>query len=316
MFRCYFFTMKHVILFSYILISSTGFASLAGLAVLAARLTHPFVKRMLIVQSLFILNLALVACYYYVKQVMDLVGPSDSLELGFGIAANLLNTALYAAIISLLSLRFLLVHQKKLCMAAIAFCSLTIVLQLVHIILAVVGVGSLTGSIAWIVLTYMVIACAMALTGLVLYTGRKRIEHPALQTVVAGTGLTCLLFVPLSFIEYILEVYSLVSYQPLSLEYLLYLMLNIIILRGAAKVLIKQPQNGAALGELSPETAQRFLLTAREQEMATLIAQGLTNKEIAYRLGISEATVRTHIYNLFQKVGVQSRIELLNVLHQ
>ena len=49
--------------------------------------------------------------------------------------------------------------------------------------------------------------------------------------------------------------------------------------------------------------------------MATLIAQGLTNKEIAFKLGISEATVRTHIYNLFQKVGAQSRIELLNLLH-
>lgn len=52
-------------------------------------------------------------------------------------------------------------------------------------------------------------------------------------------------------------------------------------------------------------------LTAREQEMAALILEGLANKEIAARLGLAENTVRNHIYNLYQKLGVQKRMDLL-----
>jgi DNA-binding NarL/FixJ family response regulator len=48
--------------------------------------------------------------------------------------------------------------------------------------------------------------------------------------------------------------------------------------------------------------------------MAVMIARGLANKEIAAELNISPATVRTHIYNLYQKVGARSRVELLNKL--
>jgi DNA-binding CsgD family transcriptional regulator len=41
----------------------------------------------------------------------------------------------------------------------------------------------------------------------------------------------------------------------------------------------------------------------------------MTNKEIAQKLCISPATVRTHLYNLFQKIDVTNRIELLNSLY-
>jgi DNA-binding CsgD family transcriptional regulator len=64
-----------------------------------------------------------------------------------------------------------------------------------------------------------------------------------------------------------------------------------------------------------PEERVRALgLSGREVEMAVLIARGLANKEIAAELGISPATVRTHIYNLYQKARARSRVELLNRL--
>lgn len=49
----------------------------------------------------------------------------------------------------------------------------------------------------------------------------------------------------------------------------------------------------------------------RELEVLTLAAEGLTNKEIAYRLGISERTVQFHLNSLFNKTGAQSRTELV-----
>ena len=310
-----FFPMKHFILLAYILIFSTGFASLAGLAVLALRLSHPFIKRMMLVQSLFIANLALVAGYYYAKQVMDLVGTTSSVDFTFAVIATLLNLALYGSLVYLLSLHSFRTAHKGLSTTALALCLTTMAIQL-HLASELFSAQALTSSGLWSVITYIVVGCAMLSLGLLLRKSRKKDDHPALRTLYGGIGLSCLLFVPLGAMEYVLGAFTQFAYQPLSLEYLMYLLINITILIAAAKVLAKQPQSGSAFGELTPDTAKRFLLTAREQEMASLIAQGLTNKEIAFRLGISEATVRTHIYNLFQKVGVQSRIELLNVLHQ
>ncbi|MFJ5530781.1 response regulator [Streptomyces sp. NPDC093261] len=50
-------------------------------------------------------------------------------------------------------------------------------------------------------------------------------------------------------------------------------------------------------------------LTARETEVLMLIAEGLTNQEIARRLHVSTATVKTHINNLFAKSGLKDRAQ-------
>ena len=48
-------------------------------------------------------------------------------------------------------------------------------------------------------------------------------------------------------------------------------------------------------------------LTAREVEILKLVAIGLANKQIAYRLKVSEKTVRNHISNMYEKLGIQGR---------
>jgi len=54
-------------------------------------------------------------------------------------------------------------------------------------------------------------------------------------------------------------------------------------------------------------------LTDREREVATLVSDGLRNKEIARQLGIAEGTVKIHLNNIYRKLGVDSRVGL--VLH-
>jgi DNA-binding NarL/FixJ family response regulator len=52
-------------------------------------------------------------------------------------------------------------------------------------------------------------------------------------------------------------------------------------------------------------------LTARETEVLRMIAEGLANKEIAWRLGISEHTVKFHVSSLLGKLGAGSRTEAI-----
>jgi len=50
----------------------------------------------------------------------------------------------------------------------------------------------------------------------------------------------------------------------------------------------------------------------REDEILRLVLQGARNKNIEKKLFISASTVRDHLYNIYQKLGVGSRLELIN----
>ncbi len=53
-------------------------------------------------------------------------------------------------------------------------------------------------------------------------------------------------------------------------------------------------------------------LSAREMEIIELVADGLTNQEIAQKLTISKRTVDNHVSNMFTKTGSKNRVALLN----
>ena len=64
--------------------------------------------------------------------------------------------------------------------------------------------------------------------------------------------------------------------------------------------------------ELATQMAQLEAkrLTARELEIVRYVSSGLRNAEIASRLSISEGTIKTHLNNIFQKLGIRHRVEL------
>jgi two-component system, NarL family, nitrate/nitrite response regulator NarL len=55
---------------------------------------------------------------------------------------------------------------------------------------------------------------------------------------------------------------------------------------------------------------QSGALSQREREIVVLVAQGFKNKEMAERMFISEQTVKNHLHNIFDKLGVSDRLEL------
>lgn len=60
-----------------------------------------------------------------------------------------------------------------------------------------------------------------------------------------------------------------------------------------------------------PEDDPGASLTAREVEVVQLLAEGLSNQQLAGRLGISRRTVEGHLHHIFEKCGVSSRTEVL-----
>ena len=63
----------------------------------------------------------------------------------------------------------------------------------------------------------------------------------------------------------------------------------------------------------SASVRQRMGLTRREQQLIPLIAEGLTNKEIANRFCLSEQTVKNHLYRMKHKVGAEDRLSIVQV---
>jgi two-component system nitrate/nitrite response regulator NarL len=59
------------------------------------------------------------------------------------------------------------------------------------------------------------------------------------------------------------------------------------------------------------EGARLDLLSKRQEDVVRLVAQGLTNRDVAAKLGLSEHTIRNYLFQIFDRVGVSTRVELV-----
>ncbi len=66
--------------------------------------------------------------------------------------------------------------------------------------------------------------------------------------------------------------------------------------------------------KVGDEFASRFQISPREREVVQLLNEGLGNREIAQRLFVSVATVKTHVHNVYEKTGAKSRYELYRLI--
>lgn len=64
------------------------------------------------------------------------------------------------------------------------------------------------------------------------------------------------------------------------------------------------------------EVREQYQLTPREKEVVELIYRGRTNREIAEMLFLSESTVKTHVYNIFRKMGVKNRVGIHCIINE
>ncbi|MGB9470345.1 MAG: response regulator transcription factor [Candidatus Acidiferrum sp.] len=69
-----------------------------------------------------------------------------------------------------------------------------------------------------------------------------------------------------------------------------------------------------ALVEVKPRVTNLLgtcLLTKREEQVSALVADGLTNREVAKKLGLSEHTVSNYLFRIYEKLGISNRVEFV-----
>lgn len=306
--------MEHLILAAYILLFASGFVGIGSLAAMSVRLRSSLVPNILAVLSLYTVGLAMVLVYYYLNNIVPLYAEyADHGKNALAILSSFIQASLYFFAFRIaLKLKTGGRFRPLLRLLAASFSALV---AFEGLILAFSRLFSIElprlpfhPAVA-AALSYIPVMTAIVLLGFSLLFAPLAGEHGAVKFLARGWAFSLFSFIPLTVVEWAMESLTSFSYKPLSVDFLFNFSVNTISIVAFIRSL--RHESTFAVGE---DTAARFGLTYRERDMVPLIAKGLANKEIAAELGISAATVRTHIYNLFQKVEAKSRIELLNKL--
>lgn len=303
--------MEHLTLALYVLFFAAGSGGAAALAVLAWRHRSPLLAMMLVIDLLYGVGLAASMAYFYIGNVAGfLPSESSSWLQRTATVANVSQVLLYLQVtIFALSLDWTEKGRLALRVATGLFASL-VTLQGIWLLAASWFHLPRPWSSGWLVVVTLVL-----LGALLLVLAHRQSLDP-LKFLARWWGLALVLFVPSVVLEDWIGSLGLYAQGTFQVDFLFSFALNVLAIVALLRSFAAKPgvpRNGAAY-EVAPALAESFGLTPREIEVVPLVAQGLANKEIASVLGISPATVRTHLSNLFQKTGARSRIDLVNRL--
>ncbi len=124
-------------------------------------------------------------------------------------------------------------------------------------------------------------------------------------------GLTFLILPLTQILPYVAQGYERIRFLAVSLYYLsIGITADVFFLRMLSDSAVSDETDGSVFSE----SCARSGLTPREIEIAGLIAQGLTYKEIAAELDISPNTVSNHVATIYRKTGTRSKVEMVNAL--
>ena len=325
---------EHLVLFVYVLLFSTGFAGIAALVFLRFRVSNGLVDRFLALQTTLLLGLGLSTVYFYATQVVR-GGATDRMFFTvLRVVLFAVNVALYLiALEAIVAVRRRLAADERGARGmtrAVVVLSITVIgYAVARAVWDISGHGSGPGgALVASAVGYTLTGAALFCFGMALILARLAEEPAPVRRLARWWGWALIGFVPLTVLEFTLSAagLSIAADQPLSLDFIFYFACNLAALAALARALqandrvVGAAETTAGTAGVSPEFSiapdaiERFGLSPRECELVPLVARGLSNKAIADALFIAPTTVRSHLYNLFQKVGARSRIELLNRL--
>lgn len=143
-----------------------------------------------------------------------------------------------------------------------------------------------------------------------LWLNLKSIENKQSRDVCLAINIVSLSLIPLCFFSLFFPTVKEFSYPVYVLAF------SIIMLVYYYSRFTLDVEEGKKHSTLSLESLSSYKITEREFSVIQLICEGLTNKEIASELSISVNTVNNHVANIFDKMGVRSRIDLLKLLKE
>ena len=311
--------MEQFLLFFYVLFFATGFMGGAALLLLDMRVRSSLLKPLLLFQLLFLLGMGLIVVYYYGESSPGGLAPGLAVILLLSLQG--LNTAVYGIVLILARrvvprkrLKHWLTVTTEVLATLVMIKGLANMVVLSFLASGATGVEALWSAPAWQISGYFFSTAAMVAFGIVARGPFSSAEPTALRPLMRAYGLCAIVFAPIGLIEYGVAIAGLPWLSSISLDHFFYFAWNIVSMSAAIRLFRPAEQGTPMLDSVPDERVKALGLSAREAEMAVMIARGLANKEIAAELNISPATVRTHIYNLYQKAEARSRVELLNKL--
>ena len=299
----------------YVIFFATGFMGGAALVLLDVRFGgNRLLRPLLLFQVLFLIGMGLILLYFSLP--VPLTHSSSLAQMVLLSGINAINAAIWVVVIILVrrvvprSVRASSLPGLAVILAGV------VVLKSVANVVVTTTVPAVAASGAWSLGGHILSATAMAAFGMVLRGSAVHPESPQLSPLLRAYGILAIVFAPIGLIEHAVEAARIPWLGSISLDHFFYLAWNVVSMSVALRLFGTAGAIPAA-GETSPaERARALGLSDREAEIAVLIARGRTNKEIGTDLFISPGTVRTHVYNLYRKVGVGNRVELVNMLRQ
>ncbi len=150
----------------------------------------------------------------------------------------------------------------------------------------------------------------------IIFLNYRKASSSNLQKVLRSYLILALTVIPYAFIFQtgIAAGFIHIHHPEIPFPYILYcLLFNILCLVNAYKYLFAPVNKREQV--LTENFLQKYNITERENEIITLLLKGYNNHQIGKLLFISSGTVKNHVYNVFQKIGVENRTQLAYMMH-
>lgn len=301
--------MDHLQLVYDLLVIMIGLAALSIGAFWALKTRADYLRDFSLLYALFTLVLLLSMVMKYMSLNLDTVPASAGFTL-VGLR-QLANFGVIVAAIHFLQRLYLLKHGKILTFLALvvmALCAAAIFLPFGSRLesggqFLILGAGFRVGAIGYVLTFTGMLALGFARIGRVWHT-KKRVFVLGLMLFAAFGWLETLIGLPGNLRQTSLSLSEKGQFLFSSIPYALYGIFLI-------WYFLNRFSPAAPALALSDAFVTRYGITDREKEIIRAIIKGRSNTDIAAELFISLATVKTHLHNIYGKVGVESRFELL-----
>ena len=158
-------------------------------------------------------------------------------------------------------------------------------------------------------LEHIMLGVAHVVAFYVIFRHRSRILSPMLRRGLAHCAVLSFVFAPLIGIAVYTGLADLLPLGRMTVMAIYAIALEAVITFYSVRLLFSRESDVEPLRH--PE-AMHATLSAREWEIVGLVRNGYTNPEIGEMLGISPRTVTNHLYNIYRKIDVRNRVELIN----